>query len=586
MLTEILHRFLTASSSKTSKFWVVFWLSLSVTFALIYSFIGLKGALSSEYVIQDDVRSHVFWMRRFFDPDLFPQDLITDYFQSVAPYGYATLYRLMANLGIDPVIFNKILPLVLILFTTVYCFGVCLLILPVPAAGFIATLFLNQAIWSTPEVPSATPRAFLYPLFLAFLYYLLKRSLLPCLVIITLQGLFYPHCLFLSSGILMLRVLRLKNRRLRFSSQRSDYLFCALGLSLSGIMLLPYALKISDFNPVISLAQAKTLPTLQESARKAFFFNDPLKYWFCGERSGMAPYDWCKNFPTIPAWIALFLPLLLVYRTRFPLTQKISVNVAVLSQIFLVSLGMFFTAHAFLFKLHLPSRYTKHSLRILVSLAGAIALIIILDAVLRACRKQTRAFAGGKQFLGLGLVVLLTFLIFRYPSFARKFPNANYVVGTEPSLYQFLAKQPQESLIASLSEEANNIPTFSRRSVLVSSETANPYHWGYYRQIKQRLLDLMQAQYSQDLTAAQDLIEEYGVDFLLLDRTAFTPEYIEKNRWLRVVEPVATEAVTRLRQGNMPALAKLQQSCSVFETPSLVVLQAECISRVKQESVD
>ena len=52
--------------------------------------------------MQDDARQHVFWMQRFIDSELFPHDLIADYFQSVAPTGYTTLYRIAAALGSIP----------------------------------------------------------------------------------------------------------------------------------------------------------------------------------------------------------------------------------------------------------------------------------------------------------------------------------------------------------------------------------------------------------------------------------------------------------------------------------------------------
>ncbi len=228
-------------------------------------------------------------MQRFLEPDLFPQDIIADYFQSVAPYGYIGLYRLMATLGIDPLLFNKILPLFLALMTTAYCFGVCMAIFPVPAAGFIATVFINQKLWITPEVPSGTPRAFFYPLFLAFLYYLSRRSLLPCLGALVLQGLFYPHCLLISAGILILQLFRLEKWQPRLSRQRNDYIFCAAGLGAIALMLLPYALKVSEYGPVITAAEAKTLPIFQSSGRKPFFYDDPLQFWFCAERSSIFP---------------------------------------------------------------------------------------------------------------------------------------------------------------------------------------------------------------------------------------------------------------------------------------------------------
>jgi len=78
MLLARLQRFLTAPIDKKSRSRVIFWFSLSLTFAAIYGILGLQEAFSSEYVVQDDARQHVFWMQRFFDPGLFPKDLIAD----------------------------------------------------------------------------------------------------------------------------------------------------------------------------------------------------------------------------------------------------------------------------------------------------------------------------------------------------------------------------------------------------------------------------------------------------------------------------------------------------------------------------
>jgi len=89
-------------TGKVSRTQQVFWLSLSLTFAAIYAYPALQEALSHDYIVQDDARQHVFWMRRFLDSQLFSGDLIADYFQSVAPWGYATFYRLFATVGVDP----------------------------------------------------------------------------------------------------------------------------------------------------------------------------------------------------------------------------------------------------------------------------------------------------------------------------------------------------------------------------------------------------------------------------------------------------------------------------------------------------
>ena len=571
-----LHRLSTPAISKTSRFRVTFWLSLSLAFAAIYSFLGWREAFSSEYVVQDDARQHVFWMLRFLDPELFPQDLIANYFQSVAPPGYTALYHAAASVGINPLLLNKLLPTVLGLITTGYCFGVCLQMLPLPSAGFAATLLLNQILWMKEDLVSATPRAFAYPLFLAFLYYLLRRSWLGSAVAIALLGLFYPHYVFVSAGILIIRLWDWKIGRLRLSQNRKDYLLCATGIGVALLVLLPYALKSSEFGPAITASEARQLPEFLPGGRTQFFHENPWKFWFNGQRSGILPRS---LFTPVTVYIGLLLPLLQRFPSQFPLVKKVTSEITLLPQIALASLVMFFAAHALLFKLHVPSRYTGQSLRIIMALAAGIVLIVMLDAVFHWAGLAKRHLQMRRQFLELGTVVLVGGALVFYPSFVKGFPFAKYKVGEVPALYEFFQKQPQDILIASLAEEANNIPTFSQRSILVGREYAIPYQVGYYNQFRQRTIELIRAQYSQDLAQIQNFLRTYGVDFWLLDRAAFTPEYVATNEWIRQYQPAAKEALVKLQQGTTPVLSSVMKRCSVFETEGLVVLQAECTAK-------
>ena len=551
--------------------------------AALYSIPALRQAFGSEYVVQDDARQYLFWMERFLDPTLFPHDLIADYFQSVVPYGYETLYRLMAGVGIHPLFLSKLLPAALGLFTTAYTFGVCMQMLPVPAAGFIASSILNQHLWSSSDLVSATPRAFLYPLFLAFLYYFLRRSLFPCAVAIALQGLFYPQFVFVSVGILILVLLRWEGGGLHLSQDRSAYLFCATSLAVALLVMLIYALKSSQFGPVITGTEARILPEYLRGGRASFFTDDPWRFWLTGKRSGILH----EPLKTPLLWTGVLLPILLRYPSRFPLAQQVSLGAKPLLQIIAASLGMFFAAHALLFRLHLPSRYTTHSLPIVMALAAGIALTVLLDAVFLWKGEQATTGLDGRQFLALGSTALLGMVLVLYPGFSlltgRQFSDFQYIVGKMPPLYEFFSRQPKDILIASLENEANNLPTFSKRSILVGNEYSIPYHVGYYRQIHQRATDLIRAQYSQDLAEVRYLIQTYGVDFLLVKRTAFTPQYVATDDWIRQFQPAAEEALARLKRGIIPALAKVIERCYILETKDLIVLQAECIENTPQE---
>ena len=503
-----------------------------------------------------------FWMQRFLDSGLFPNDLIADYFQSVSPLGYKSLYQVFAAIGVNPLFFNKLLPLVLGAIATVYCFKLCLQIFPVPLAGFISSLLLNQNLWMVDNLSSGTPRAFFYPLFLAFLYYLLKPSFWFCLGAIALQGFFYPQAVLISLVILLLQLL----------SKRKNYRLCGIGIVTAIAMLLIYATHDSQFGPVITASAAKTLPEYLPGGRSAFFLNNPVVFWLVGERSGILPREW--------QYVLLFsfgslLPVLKIY-CWFPLAQKINRLAVILLQVLLASLIVFFLAHLLLFRLHLPSRYTQHSLRIVLALADGIFITIFLD-YLSAWIANKINFptqkANVQNLVGVLIIALIlfpTYIVQAYPY------RLGYVEGKAPALYQFFKQQPQEILIASLTKEADFIPTFSGRSVLVSEEYSVPYHTGYYSQLRQRTIDLINAQYSSSLAKIKQFIQKYGVDFWLIDKKAFAPEYIAPNPWLMQFQPAAREAIKAAQQEPL-ALPKVVEPCNVFESQGYIVLEAQCI---------
>ncbi|HEY9660638.1 MAG TPA: hypothetical protein V6C65_19455, partial [Allocoleopsis sp.] len=276
--------------TKPTRSNLTFWFSLSLAFAAFYGVLVLQQAFSSDYVVQDDARQHIFWMRRFLDPTLFPKDLIADYFQSVAPGGYTTFYRLFALLGLDPMGVAKFVPIVLGLVTAAYSFGLGLQLLPIPLAGFLTSLLIQQVIWTHDDVASATPRAFLAPLFVAFLYYLSKRQLLPCLVTIVLQGLFYPQYVFVMAGMVLFQLVQWEQGKLHILRSRQDYWFSGILVVAAIGVMLPYALDASVYGPTITAAEARTLPEFNPGGRSHFFNPDLWKFWITGGRSGLFPY--------------------------------------------------------------------------------------------------------------------------------------------------------------------------------------------------------------------------------------------------------------------------------------------------------
>lgn len=575
------HHFLTGSVSAKNRLNVGVWLILSFAVAMGYGLLSLHSAFRSEFVIQDDARQHIFWMQRFLDPDLFSQDLIADYLESVSPFGFKALYKIIAYFGVNPLLASKILPFILGLISTRFCFGISLQLLPIPAVGFLTSLLLNQGLWMEDDLVSATPRAFVYPLFLAFLYYLLRRSLLPMLGAIILEGLFYPQIALLSIGILTLRLFDSQNWKLQFSSDRFNFWAGLTGLIVAACVLLPYKLTATEFGPIITVAQAQLQPAfnyVDGRFGRAFFFHDnPLIYWLIGPRSGLL---FVGILPPL-ALLGLTLPFLIRRTQTFPLAARISPKIKILTQIIIASVGLFCFAHLVLFKLHFPSRYTYHSLRIVLTLAAGIALMLLIDAQLRRFIQYLEQGFTRIKLLQFGLTLIFGFLLISLPFLPSiTLPNQLYRTGKEPQVYEFLQQQPKDILIASTSEESDFIPTLAQRSTLVAPEYDLPYHTGYYDQFRQRLVDLITAQYSSDLTQVQQFIQKYDIDYWLLDGPTYEPEYIATRMIIRQVELVEP-ILNKIEQGEVFVLSTLVEGCAVVRTEQRLLLEAQCILQQK-----
>lgn len=590
MFVQRLRQFLTTPQT-ASRQRTLFWFSLSLTFSVIYSIIVLQQAFDGEYVVQDDARKHIFWMRRFVDPELFTNDLIADFFESVEPVGLTAVYRFFIHFGLDPMVINKCLPLVLGVIMTGYCFGICLQLFPVPFAAFIASLLFNQSIWMKDIFVAAIASSFSYPLFFAFLYYFLKKSTISCLIALILQGLFYPPTVLVSAGLFVINLIQFKNHKIRLISNKKLFIFYIMGLILASLMLLSYLISSSEYGPIINVAEARNLPEFQPRGRGSFFNDNPIEYWFLGIRSGMIPRELLSP---LTLCFGLFLPILIKFPCQFPLVKQIK-NYAFFLQLLGVSLSLFFLAHLFLFYLFLPSRYTSHSFYLLIAISTGITLTVLIDSILSFADKHSsyqlkndQIFSRSikfklRSFIALGVTIILAIAVIFYPSFLDEFTSPSYREPKEASLHDFLSQQPKDILIASLSHEADHIPSFAQRSVLIAWEYSIPYQVGYHRQIRQRAIDLIDAQYTQNIQVLRNFIQTYGVDLILLDDNAFLPYYLTDNNWFRQWEFKAEEVASILKAKTPPAvITTLVSACSVYQTDTFIVVDANCILKVSK----
>ncbi len=583
MLKERIRPLFMRSHSQELKVQRWFWLALSILLSIYLAWEPLQQALSHQYVVQDDARQHVFWMQRFSDPDLFPNDLLADYFQSVAPPVYAWFYQGFARLGLDPMVLHQLLPMPLLVIATIYGFGISCHLLPVPFAGFATAFFLNVSLWMRDDVVSATPVAFAYPLLLAFVYYWLKRSLLPTLVAIALLGSIYPQCALVAGGIAVATLVQRQYGQWQLSKQQPDYLNSGAVLGILAIVLLPYVLRDSAFGPVVSAEEARTLAAFSAEGWSHFFDPNPWMFWFCGKRSGILPTEWCEILINEDFWLlppqlllSLLLPVVLLLPKRLPLGRSLHPHSLILGQWLAISLILFLLSHAVIFDLHLPNRYTEHSLRLITAIASGLTLTIILNGLIR-CFSVPRLKVPSAA---LSFIIIVAIIL--YPILLRgdeySFPRTSYVVGEYQRIYRFLSNRPKEIVVASLTDEANSLPAFTGRSLFVGGEGfLLPYHWGYYQELTQRTEQLIQAQYSDNWNEVTTFVSDHNIDFWLIDENAFTEDYLANSAWLQQYPDAQIMAKEAIAPGTQPVLLTVLEQCTAVKQRNLRLLKTTCL---------
>jgi hypothetical protein len=363
---------------------------------------------------------------------------------------------------------------------------------------------------------------------------------------------------------------------LRITRARGDLALVARGIGVALLVSVPFALATARFGPAVTAEQARRMPEFLQDGRASFFEGNLFQFWGIDIRSGLLPNFFYASMMFIPASIpmlgGLLLPVLRAAPGRFPLAARVRPAAGVLWRGGLAGVALYCAAYAVLFRLHLPSRYTMFSLRVVLAIAGGVACAIVLDAARRRFDLDVRSarargvLAAAAALAGLGFLVAP----------ALRPPAGHYIEGAYPEVYRFFAKEPPSTRIASLSLESDNIPTFSGRPVMVGRLAAVPYQLSYYLPLRRTALDLLSAEYTEDPAELAAFVRRYRPDFFLVESDAFTGTWV-KEAWIFQFHPLSDRIVSRLSRGGVPVLARTLERCGVLYEKNLVVLPAACV---------
>jgi hypothetical protein len=544
--------------------WLLGALALTLAFSLRAMVPAFEGA------VQDDALQHVFWTLRYRDPELFPGDLFADYYQSTAPVGYAAVYWMLTRV-VDPFLASKILSPLLGGVTALFVFLLVRHLHPSPMAAFLATVIASWYIWQNDDLASATPRAFLEPALVALAWALVSGRLVVAVALTTLAALLYPVGGVLGVALLGARLVRFEGWRPILTRERAAWLAALAGGALVAAVLLPSVLTESPYGPVVSVDRARGMPEFGPRGRNAFFVADSYVFWLESNRSGLNLQANDALFPQLPilfelAALAILLPLLVTLRRFLPAAQLVSGQSVILIQLLAASFALFFAAHLVLFRLYLPARYVQWTVPLALSIAAGLALTTLLYEVSARVRPSRQGWLVAVSGVACAAGVAL------YPAHSRPvFRSDPY-----PTVSEYLRAQPKDVLVAVPTWHADLLAGMTGRRVLVAREYALAYHLGYYREVRQRVEDLIEAYYDEGTKRLTSLVDRYGVDFFLVDGDAFRG-MIDRS-WGPAFEPFASTIQAKMNRPRRYALQDLARRCAVVREGSVTLVPATCLN--------
>lgn len=463
-------------------------------------------ALTNPYIINDDVRQQLYWMQQWLDPELFPDDLLTDYARHYVPWGVKGLYWL-ASVAVDPIYFSKLLPGILFVFLSGCLYKLGELTLNRRLAWALVGVFWLMP-WFLANLSGGLARAFAAPWLALFWLGWLARTPWVMGAALLLQALFIPYIfpVAASAAIFAWAVSRTgRGDPPPFPARASHFAGLALGGGL--VLLFNYHLTTAGFGPLVSAAEMVNRPEFTAQGRFAILplpsiFWELVKPW-----EFIAPFrEWGVVVGSLS--VALIIGLA-VYGGRGLDWQTIRSRLQPLWYLGVSSLLFYFLARLFLLKLFIPDRYLIYTLNLFYCLSLALGWVGL-----------SQNWPWPRRWVIGGLLLLVGLSCLRLRGVGL------YDYSAYRPLYAALARTPKEVLIAGHPNLMDNIPTFARRRAFATFELAHPWCKGYWQKIGPRLEEFFNAYYASDIKVVEAFGRKHHIAYLVVDDRHFTPAFM------------------------------------------------------------
>jgi hypothetical protein len=490
--------------------WGDLWL-VTLLSAAVFTFAHFPG-LTNPYVINDDVRQQIYWMQAWGDPQLFQNDLLTDYARHYVPWGVKGIYWL-ASFIVGPIYFSKVLTG--LLFVTL---SLCLYRIGTALKDRTLGWTTVGVFWLMPvflaDLSGGLARGFAGPLLALFwLGWLAGRPGLMGLALL-LQALCIPYIFPVAAGAATLAwaAARLGHWGAPppFPAKTVHWLLLALGGG--SILFFNISLNTAGFGPLVSGAEMAGQPEFMSLGRYPLI---PVKSIFL---ELILPWEHIPPFSeggvVVGSLVLICLLSAVVYGARRVDWAGLKPRLRSAAYLGLASLLLYILARLLLLRLFIPDRYLLYTL----NLFYAVGLAVCLRAAV-----QGRQWPPWLAPLTLVLVVILSGLRLRGVEL--------YDYSAYRPLFAALAQTPKDALVAGHPNLMDNIPTFAQRRAFATFELAHPWSRGYWEKSRPRLEELFTAYYAADPEVVRDFCRRHRISFLIVDDRHFTPDFLQGGRF-------------------------------------------------------